>query len=46
MNNVKPYFAMISEEDTNEITLNEYQKMALETAIYPQPIIYPSLGMC
>lgn len=46
MDNVKPYFAMIGEEETNELTLNEYQRMALETAIYPQPIIYPSLGMC
>lgn len=27
------------------MTLNEYQKMALETAIYPQPIIYPALGL-
>lgn len=28
-----------------ELTLNQYQKMALETAIYPQPIIYPTLGL-
>lgn len=28
------------------MTLNEYQKRALETAIYPTPIIYPALGMC
>lgn len=30
------------------MTLNEYQKKALETAIYPaeQKIIYPTLGMC
>lgn len=28
------------------MTLNDYQKMALETAIYPLPIIYPALGMC
>lgn len=26
--------------------LNEYQQKALETAIYPAPIIYPALGMC
>lgn len=30
---------------TNEMTLNKYQRLALETAIYPQPIIYPTLGM-
>lgn len=29
-----------------EMTLNEYQRGAMETAIYPQPIIYPALGMC
>lgn len=28
------------------MTLNEYQQKALETAIYPNPIIYPALGMC
>lgn len=28
------------------MTLDEYQKLALETAIYPQPIIYPALGLC
>lgn len=28
------------------MTLNEYQERALETAIYPQPIIYPALGLC
>ena len=29
------------------LTLNEYQQMALETAIYPQEykVIYPALGM-
>lgn len=27
------------------MTLNEYQETALETAIYPQPIIYPTLGL-
>ncbi len=27
------------------MTLNDYQKKALETAIYPTPIIYPSLGL-
>lgn len=31
--------------EKEELTLNEYQKMALETAIYPQPIIYPTLGL-
>lgn len=28
------------------MTLNEYQYKALETAIYPTPIIYPALGLC
>ena len=28
------------------MTLDEYQEKALETAIYPLPIIYPALGMC
>ncbi len=30
-----------------EITLNEYQKMALETAVYPKEykVIYPALGL-
>ena len=28
-----------------ELTLDEYQQMALETAIYPLPIIYPTLGL-
>lgn len=32
-------------ENKKELTLNEYQKMAMETAIYPQPIIYPTLGL-
>lgn len=27
------------------MTLDEYQETALETAIYPQPIIYPTLGL-
>lgn len=31
--------------EDKELTLNEYQSMALETAIYPQPIIYPALGL-
>lgn len=31
--------------EKKELTLNQYQKMALETAIYPQPIIYPTLGL-
>jgi NTP pyrophosphatase (non-canonical NTP hydrolase) len=26
--------------------LNEYQKEAKKTAIYPSPIIYPALGLC
>ena len=29
-----------------KMTLNEYQQKALETAIYPTPIIYPALGLC
>lgn len=28
-----------------ELSLNEYQKMALETAEYPMPIIYPTIGL-
>lgn len=28
------------------MTLNEYQRKALETAIYPAPIVYPVLGLC
>ena len=33
-------------ENSSRMTLNEYQQKALETAIYPTPIIYPALGMC
>lgn len=28
------------------MTLNEYQLLALETAVYPMPFIYPALGLC
>ena len=28
-----------------KLSLNEYQKMARETAIYPLPIIYPVIGL-
>lgn len=31
--------------EEQELTLNEYQRLAMETAIYPQPIIYPTLGL-
>ena len=31
--------------EIHERTMNEYQNLALETAIYPQPIIYPALGL-
>lgn len=31
--------------EEKELTLDEYQKMAMETAIYPQPIICPTLGL-
>ena len=31
--------------EIHEMTMNEYQNLALETAIYPQPIIYPALGL-
>lgn len=31
--------------EQKELTLNEYQQMALETAIYPELIIYPTLGL-
>lgn len=30
--------------ENKNLTLDEYQKLALETAIYPNPIIYPILG--
>ena len=33
------------EQTKREMTMNEYQSLALETAIYPQPIIYPTLGL-
>ncbi len=33
------------EQTEREMTMNEYQSLALETAIYPQPIIYPALGL-
>ncbi len=32
--------------DGKELTLDGYQQLALETAIYPQPIIYPALEIC
>ncbi len=32
--------------DSENLTLDGYQQLALETAIYPDPIIYPALGMC
>lgn len=32
--------------DCREMTLNEYQALAMETAIYPSPIIYPALEIC
>ena len=32
--------------EVKEFTMNEYQKKALETAIYEMPIIYPALGLC
>lgn len=32
------------EQTEREMTMNEYQSLALETAVYPQPIIYPTLG--
>lgn len=33
------------EQTKREMTMNEYQNLALETAVYPQPIIYPTLGL-
>lgn len=33
------------EQTEREMTMNEYQNLALETAVYPQPIIYPTLGL-
>lgn len=32
-------------EENEEMTLNAYQSAALETAIYPDPIVYPTLGL-
>ena len=29
--------------ENNNLTLDEYQQLAMETAIYPNPIIYPTL---
>lgn len=31
--------------ENNNLTLDEYQQLAIETAIYPNPIIYPTLGL-
>nr|DAG47650.1 MAG TPA: hypothetical protein [Caudoviricetes sp.] len=31
--------------ENNNLTLDEFQQLALETAIYPNPIIYPTLGL-
>lgn len=31
--------------EKKDLTLDEYQQLALETAIYPNPIIYPTLGL-
>lgn len=31
--------------ENNNLTLDEYQQLALETATYPNPIIYPTLGL-
>ena len=31
--------------ENNNLTLDEYHQLALETAIYPNPIIYPTLGL-
>lgn len=45
----KPLIDLADYEDRemnkNMIGLNDYQEMALETAIYPMPIIYPALGL-
>ena len=38
--------AICEAPDSKEMTLNDYQELALETAIYPSPIIYPSLEIC
>lgn len=32
-------------KEYKNLTLDEYQQLALETAIYPNPIIYPTLGL-
>lgn len=31
--------------EKKDLTLDEYHQLALETAIYPNPIIYPTLGL-
>ena len=31
--------------EKKDLTLDEYQQLALETATYPNPIIYPTLGL-
>lgn len=38
--------AICESPDSKGMTLNEYQRLALETAIYPSPIIYPALEIC
>lgn len=39
--------AICEAPDNREMTLNEYQRIALETAVYPEKynIVYPALGM-
>lgn len=38
--------AVCGSPDIMGMTLDEYQALALETAVYPSPIIYPALGIC
>ncbi len=37
---------IVEAPDSRGMSLNEYQQCALETAVYPSPIIYPALGIC
>ena len=37
---------MCGPSDGQGMTLDEYQTLAIETAVYPSPIIYPALDIC
>jgi NTP pyrophosphatase (non-canonical NTP hydrolase) len=38
--------AFLDEKRRSELTFNAYQKAARRTAIYTEPIYYPTLGLC